>query len=106
MTCEFCRRLQKDGFEKVKCEGIEKVDECETGKVTKLHPGNRPFWWLFQRILPGLFGAYGAVNYSAIDSIFSLYGIDPGQRPVLHDNCLICINVIKEIWEKERSKNG
>jgi len=35
-------------------------------------------------------------DYSAISHTFNLYGIPPGQRPVLFDKCIVLIGVIQE----------
>jgi len=97
MTCGICRRSQEDGFRKFQCEGIDVAETCQTGEVPKLIEENQGFWELFLKILPGLFDGYGAPRFESIVAVFDVFGVKPGQRPVLMDKCLALIHVIKEI---------
>ncbi|MBW2341222.1 MAG: hypothetical protein JRF50_12915 [Deltaproteobacteria bacterium] len=106
MTCSVCRRAQEDGFRKFRCRGIETVEACHTGEVPKLIRENEPFWFLFQRMLPGLFDGYGGVNFTAIFQVLDLYKVPAGQRPIIHDKCLVVIAAVREIQEQERIKHG
>jgi len=103
MTCAICRRAQKDGFRETPCRGIEHVAACPTGEVPKLMRENEPFWFVFQRMLPGLFDGYGGVRFAAIGEVLDLYGVPQGQRPIVHDSCLVVIGVIRELQEQERN---
>jgi len=102
MTCGICRRAQKDGFRKFDCKGISTVRECVSHELVKLHEGNEGFWFLFQRILPGLQDGFGGFNYDAINIVFDLYKmwITSGQRPLLFDKCLIVISAIVDARKK------
>ena len=104
MTCALCRRSQEDGFRKIRCKGIDHVDECPTGEVPKLLPGNRRFWEICRAALPGLFDGFGGVNYLAISYIMDLYGVPEGQRPIVHDKFLAVVKGIDEIKEQERKR--
>jgi len=102
MTCAICRRAQKDGFRDIRCKGIETVPECPTNEVPKLMAENEPFWFVFQRMLPGLFDGYGGVNFAAIIQVLDLYGVPAGQRPIVHDGCLTVIGAIRELQEQNK----
>lgn len=80
------------------------MNECPTGEIPKLSPENRGFWFLFSRILPGLMDGYGAFKFETIGYIMNEYQVDPGQRPVIHEKCLIVMSAIREIQNEEEEK--
>jgi len=100
MTCGICRRAQKDGFRTIDCKGITTVEECPSHELVKLQRGNEGFWFLFQRILPGLQDGFGGFNYDAIIKVFDLYQVPSGQRVLLFDKCLIVISAIVDARKK------
>lgn len=102
MTCPLCQRTQADGFRAV-CRGIDHVDECPTGEVPKLKENTRQFWWLFERILPGLCNPFGGFDFNAITSVCDTYAIEAGERPVIHELCLVVIEAIQDVREKEKN---
>lgn len=103
MSCNLCRRSQRDGYRPhVQCEGIESVKECPTGEVAVLAPENQKFWALFLRMLPGLVDGLGGFDYSAITTVMDVYGVPPGERLVIFDKALAVIYGIQEVREAER----
>lgn len=106
MTCGMCRRAQQDFDNITPCDGIEFVDECprDADKVPKLDQENEGFWFLMLRILPGLSNGFGGFDYNAIINVFNIYEVPQGQRPILHDKCLIVMRAISEC--REAKKNG
>ena len=70
--------------------------------MPKLRPENRLPWFLFQRVLPGLFNGMGGVNYQAIDSVFANYGIRYEVRPLLFDGLIVMIEAIMELRRQKR----
>jgi len=103
MTCELCRRSQRDGFRKVKCDGIDTVDKCPTGEVVRLARENEYFNnVIWPRVSPGLSNGFGGVNYDAIQFVFNLLQIPGGEQPVIFDQVLAVTAAINEIHEKER----
>lgn len=101
----MCRRSQDDGFRDIRCRGIEHADECPTGEVARLSEENRKFWHLFMRMFHGLCTAEGGFDFKAIDFVFETYRVPEYQRAILHDRCIIVIDVIREIRERLRQKD-
>jgi len=105
MTCGTCQQIQKDfPGARAPCEGIDSVEECPTGEVAKLARSNERFWFLVQRILPGAFDGWGAVQYGAIDSVLRAFGVPREEHAVIYEKCLTVLTVIREIREQERKK--
>ena len=104
MSCTLCQWAQGDGFRTDKCLGIDKVEECPTGEMPKLSPKNRGFWFLFMKILPGLMDGYGAFKFEAIKFIMDEYQVDPGQRPIIHEKCLVAMGAIREVRNEEEEQ--
>lgn len=103
MTCDICRRSQKDGFyNAVKCKGLEYVDECPRpdDRIPKLSEENHWFKRLFDKMLPGLIDPSGSFLFDAIGFVFDIYQVPEGQRPILFDKCLIVISAIQETRNK------
>ena len=102
MDCGICRRSQKDGFRKFKCEGIDYVDECRTKEVPKLSRENEPLCDFLLRYIGVLFDGFGGFNVQGLQALFDIYGIPEGQRPVVLDGAVRIVGVIREL----RAKNG
>jgi len=102
MTCEKCFDEQAGGY-RPPCDGIESVDECPYGEVPKLSDENKKFWWLFERIQPGLYDGFGGINYAAITEAFRIYGVPASQRPVVFERCLLAAAAIKEVKEQKET---
>ena len=102
MTCSFCRRSQRDGFADFECDGIDTVAECkrEHDRVPKLSEENERFRFLLLKILPGLCDPFGGFKFEAIDYVLQKYGVPEEQHSIVHDKCLIVIDVIREIRER------
>jgi hypothetical protein len=96
MECSICRRSQKDGFRRIRCEGIETVDECPTKEMPKLRGEIKPFWAFFETVLPGLFDGMGGMQYSTIQSACDIWGVSRGERPIVLHYSLIVAAVIRE----------
>lgn len=80
------------------------MDVCPTGEVPKLAAENKGFWFLFMRMLPGLMDGYGAFKFEAIKYVMDEYQVEPGQRPIIHEKCLVVMSAIREIQEEEEEK--
>lgn len=104
-TCDICQQTQKDGFTKIKCAGIEHVEECrqpEKNRVPKLDRRNIPLWNLFAfHIAPGLANGMGGYSYQAIEFIFNLH-VDPDIRGEAMDRILIIIHEHRAAAEAKR----
>jgi len=72
--------------------------------VPKITDENKPFLFLFEKILPGLFDGYGGVNFSNVDLVFKFYGVRGGDRIILFDKFLACLESIEEIRKVEAAK--
>ncbi len=104
MTCDLCRQAQRDGFKPdVSCEGIDHVDTCPTDEVPKLDETNQSFMHFFiERLLPGLFGFEGTLDYQAIRFAFDTYGTSRHARPFVMEKILAIIRVLQELKQEER----
>ncbi len=83
----------------IRCEGIEKVGECPDGKVPTLAPENFEIWNLFQLMMPGLIRQDG-YDYTAIQVVFDVHGIEQARRPGL----MVQITKLIDVIETERRK--
>lgn len=95
-TCGLCKRTQADFKDTEKCGGIETVRICPTGKVPKLTPNNRKFQELFFRILPGLCDGFGGFSFFGVDYVCRIFGVTPGEMPIVHDKILVIIACIED----------
>jgi len=108
MTCDLCRQAQRDWPDmNPSCPGIDKVDECarHTEKVYRLDRANHGFYQFWQLVSPGLHNGMGGFNYDAIDQVCRIHHVPDGQRPILHEKCLVMINEIRKARERDR-KSG
>lgn len=105
MTCGICRRSQKDGFKKIKCDGIESVEKCPGGDIPKLSRENKKAWWLLNRMLPGFYSAQGGFDYSVISLVFNLYNVPAGQRPILYDKFIHVIDAVIKMRKKNKAES-
>jgi len=96
--CELCRLARKDRGE-LDCEGIDRLGECPENLIPSLSPGNRQFWGVFSRIMPGLIRGEGQFDYAAIEFIFNLFVPKP-QRAFYMDKAIAVMMVIREQWQK------
>lgn len=76
------------------------VDKCATGEVPHLSNANKQFLDIFLKIEPGLFsqGRNQVINFNAITTVFDVYHVAQGIRPIFFEKILIII----EIREAER----
>ena len=65
---------------------------------------NTPFLYLLDRILPGLCDSGGGFDYSAIDLVFTRYGVVEGQYPVLFDKAVAVIAELRRAQAEQREK--
>jgi len=61
---------------------------------------------LFLRIVPGLLKADESLDYQAEDLMFKYWDVPDGQRAILHDKCLACLQGYQEILEREKAKHA
>ena len=101
MDCSICRRSQKDGFRKFKCEGIDYVDECRTKEVPKLHKENMRIWNFLLSYIGILFDGFGGFNVQGLKVVFETCGIPEGERPVLLDSAVNVVRVIRELRKED-----
>lgn len=104
MDCNLCRRSQEDHKQGPVCRGIDTVAECPTGQIPKIMEGNEAFLDLFDRILPGLFDAWGGLHIDTVQTVCDLRAVPPGERPIILDKVLMCVKAIREVEDVERQK--
>lgn len=98
-TCSFCKRSQE--FQQFHCNGIDYVATCPQKRVFRLNSNNSRFQSLLDRLLPGLFNGFGGIDYQAIEFIFNLFEIEPGQRAIAFDKVLAIASVIRELQDRD-----
>lgn len=112
MTCGLCRQAQRDGFRNDPCPGMDgietlgssPVETCPTGEVVRLAPTLGRFKWLLERVWPQLWNGMGGVQPDALRHAFEVYGVPPGQKPVLNDFFNIVIFTAREATDRSRRK--
>lgn len=107
--CEVCiDYYQAEGLTKIKCPGIQFVDECPgspNGKVPKLSPDNYKFTrWFFEKIFPYMQNGMGGFSSGAIERAFNTFEISKEIRPYLYDSCTIMVTTFRQVYAKEHSK--
>ncbi len=100
--CSACRKLQKKGF-LAECPGIDKIDKCPRGEVCKLMHENKSLWFLFEKMMAGLWNGQG-FNFSAIDFVLNAHEVPETQRQEIRRRCLILVSIWQSIIIKSRKK--
>jgi hypothetical protein len=89
----------------LQCGGIETIEICKyihngEPQVPKLNEENQVFWFFYTKLTPGFYNPFGGYNYSAIEFLFEIYGIEEPLRDIYMDKILILIQVIEEYREQ------
>jgi len=77
---------------------------CPEGKIPSLASGNHELWGLFNLMLPGLTRESG-YDYSAIQVVFDIQGIEQARRPAILRRIVALIDVLDKA-KRERRANA